>query len=117
MHKVAVMSPDLGPPKCLVCGRGNTADDPDTMDDFWVLDLERDVNWGDPAYICKYCCEKVAEQCGFVDVSAVEDLRLKLRDKIKEVHAAESERDSLKRRMKTIRRGSKALGRVGRKVA
>jgi hypothetical protein len=46
MHKIQRMDPSMGPPNCLICRRGNTPDGPDTMDEFWVLDIERDYNWG-----------------------------------------------------------------------
>jgi len=76
MHKVARMDPSMGPPKCLICNRGNTPDEPDQMSDFWVMDMERDVNWGDPAYLCKYCCEKIAAEVGYVPLENVTQLEI-----------------------------------------
>jgi hypothetical protein len=109
MHKVQRMDPILGPPNCLICNRGNNADDPDTMDDFWVLDMERDVNWGDPAYICKYCCELIAAEVGFVPHETVVQLEEVVKDKNKEIHQIEAERDSLRRRFRSTKLGKKAL--------
>jgi hypothetical protein len=109
MHKIALMDPILGPPNCLTCGRGNTPDDPDTLDDFWVMDLERDVNWGDPAYICKYCCGKIAEACGHVPLSAYEEQEAMVRQHLETIHQVEAERDSLRRRFRVAQTGTKAI--------
>lgn len=109
MHKVQVMDPIIGPPKCLICERGNTPDDPDTLDDFWVMDLERDVNWGDPAYICKYCCQKIAEHCGHVPLEAYEEQQAIVAQHLATIHKVEAERDSLRRRFRVAQTGSKAI--------
>src|SRR5262245_32404660 len=101
MHRVALMNPDIGPPKCLTCGRGNPPDEPDTLDDFWCLDLERDVNWGDPAYICKYCCTQIALDSGFVPVEVSEEKDAIIRAHLETIHRVESERDSIRRRFRT----------------
>lgn len=110
MHKVAVMQ--QAPAKCLLCNRGNIADDPDTMDDMWFLDLERDVNWGDPTYLCKYCCEKVGVMAGLVgmqELSEAQDLNKALR---KRIHQLEADRDVKNRRLEAIGRGKQAVRQV-----
>lgn len=109
MHKIQRMDPAMGPPNCLTCGRGNTPDDPDLIDDFWVLDLERDINWGDPAYICKYCCEQIAAEVGFVPSSVVEQKDALIRQHLETIHDVEAERDSIRRRFRAVRTGRKAL--------
>jgi hypothetical protein len=109
MHKVALMDPVMGPPKCLICNRGNTPDAPDQMNDFWVMDLERDVNWGDPAYICKYCCEDVASQTGYVPQETIDGLESTIRAKNKDIHRLEADLDSLRRRWRAAGLGKKAL--------
>jgi hypothetical protein len=109
MHKIQRMDPAVGPPACLICRRGNTPDDPDTMDDFWVLDIERDYNWGDPAYICKYCADKIARECGNVPLEVVEEKDAVIEQQRKEIHNVEAERDSLRRRIRSITHGKKAL--------
>lgn len=108
MHKVQVMAPELGPPNCLVCRRGNTPDDPDSPQDFWALDLERDVNWGDPAYICKYCCILIGIEAGMVDAEQIADLETKIRDQRKKIHDLQAKLEQRERRLKTIVRGKKA---------
>ena len=117
MHKVELMNPDIGPPKCLTCGRGNTPDEPDTLDDFWVLDLERDVNWGDPAYVCKYCCEKIAGQVGYVPHEIVEEKDAIIAQHLQTIHRVEGERDSIRRRFRAARTGVKAKRSGERQVA
>ena len=117
MHKVARMDPVLGPPNCLTCGRGNTPDDPDSMDDFWAMDLERDVNWGDPAYICKYCCEKVAEHSGYAPLEALEEKDRIIKQHLGTIHKVEAERDSLRRRFRVAQTGSKAIKSTRRQTA
>jgi hypothetical protein len=117
MHKIQVMDPSLGPPKCLICGRGNVPDAPDTVEDFWVLDMERDYNWGDPAYICKYCCEKIAEVCGHVPAEVVEEQEKVIKQHLATIHTVEAERDSLRRRFRTAKAGKKALQSTRKQVA
>ena len=109
MHKVQQMDPLIGPPKCLTCGRGNAPDDGDTLDDFWVMDLERDVNWGDPAYICMYCCAKIAEACGHVPEEVVDEKDAIIAQHLSEIHQLEAERDSLRRRFRLAKTGTKAI--------
>ena len=72
------------------------------MADFWVIDLERDVNWGDPAYLCKYCCEKIAEETGFVDVAAWEECQAIMAGLRKEIHDLEAAADSRQRRLDAL---------------
>lgn len=117
MHKKQVMDPAIGPPNCLTCGRGNSPDEPDTMDEFWVLDLERDVNWGDPVYICKYCCHQIAEFCGFVDLTLLDEQKEIVAQHLRTIHDLEAERDSLRRRFRTAKTGKKALQSGKRAVA
>lgn len=117
MHKIQRMDPLIGPPKCLVCERGNVPDDPDLMDDFFVVDLERDVNWGDPCYICKYCAEKIARMLGFVDAEAVTQLQDVIDGKNDEIHQLGAVVDSQKRRIRAIQHGKKGAKSVKRQMA
>jgi hypothetical protein len=117
MHKIQLMAPELGPPKCLTCGRGNTPDGDDTLDDFWVMDLERDVNWGDPAYICRYCCEKIAQEAGHAPIEVLEEKDEIIRAQRGEIHRVETERDSIRRRFRAVTTGRKALTSAKKQVA
>lgn len=96
MHKVKVM---LDPPNCLICGRGNVVDTPMVEDEFWAIDTERDVNWGDNAYICFACCEKIAELSGYVDAEQVKKLEALISKKNKEVHDLEAKLEIKERRL------------------
>jgi hypothetical protein len=108
MHKIQVMAPELGPPKCLGCGRGNTPDDGDTLDDFWVLDLERDYNWGDPAYLCKYCCRVVAGESGYAPADQIDLLAATIEQKNTEIHDLEARLDAVQQRVQRVLEGKKA---------
>lgn len=108
MHKKQIMDPVYGAPQCLGCGRGNTPDDPDQIDDFWVIDLERDVNWGDPAYLCKYCVQKLLGVAGYVDSEDLESSQREVKQLKKLLHTEKAEHDATRLRLKRIVRGRKA---------
>lgn len=106
MHKVERMT--QLPTTCLVCGRGNTPNDPHSIDEFWAVDLERDVNWGDSTYLCRYCVDELAALAGFVTVGQLgeaADIAEALRQ---ELHEVKAEFDSYRRRARTILAGKKA---------
>ena len=84
------MDPAIGPPTCLTCGRGNVTDAPDQIEDFWVLDLERDVNWGDPAYVCKYCAHKIGLEAGMIDGDLLEAKEQENRVLLQRIHELDS---------------------------
>lgn len=96
MHKVKVM---LSPSNCLICGRGNVVDTPMEEDEFWAIDTERDINWGDNAYICFKCCEDIAGFSGFVPAETVAELERTLAKKNKEVHDLEAKLELKERRL------------------
>lgn len=107
MHKVEIMT--QAPTNCLTCGRGNTVDDPHTMEDFFAIDLERDVNWGDPTYICRYCCDTLAALAGFVTEDQLRE-QMNLNQRLKErLHDTEAQLEEKKRRLNRISRGRRAL--------
>lgn len=107
MHKVSRMTQT--PTTCLTCGRGNTPDDPDTMDEFYAIDLERDVNWGDSTYICKYCCERLAGLVGFVDETTVAEYLNEIAHLGRRIHRLKAALEGKKRRLTAITEGRKAL--------
>lgn len=112
MHKVSRMSQT--PTTCLHCGRGNTPDDPDTMDDFYAIDLERDVNWGDSTYICKYCAAVLAEVAGYVGMATLteqmnENLALKTK-----LHDTQAKLEDRTRRLTAIAEGDKQRAKVNK---
>jgi hypothetical protein len=112
MHRRSRMDPAVGPPACLHCGRGNTPDDPDTIEDFWVLDLERDVNWGDPAYLCKYCAVIVGHEAGMVDEELLAAKENEISTLQRRIHELETVRDSQNRRLRAIQVGRAAVRSV-----
>lgn len=107
MHKVERMTQT--PTQCLYCLRGNTPDEPDTMDEFFAIDLERDVNWGDPTYICKYCCEKIAALAGFVTMDQLQE-EMNINQALKrKVHDLKAKLEERQRRLDQIATGARAL--------
>ena len=114
MHKVQLM--EQTPTQCLHCGRGNTPDDPDTMDDFWAVDLERDVNWGDSTYICKYCCDVLAATAGYVTHEQLLEQQ-QLADNLRaELHDSKAELASYKRRVRVVMAGKKTEKRIRKQI-
>ena len=105
------------PIQCLYCMRGNTPDDPDSMDDFWVLDLERDVNWGDPTYLCKYCCERIAAMTGFVPEEDMREQQNIVRQQLRKIHDLQARLEDRQRRLDQIDVGDRAKARVQKERA
>lgn len=114
MHRLQRMT--TAPLQCLVCFRGNTPDDPDSMDDFWVLDLERDVNWGDPTYLCKYCCEKIAALTGFVPEADFREQANIVRQQLRKIHDLQARLEQRNRRLDQIATGTKAVRRTKKRA-
>lgn len=110
MHKVERMTQH--PATCLHCGRGNTVDGDDTMDDFFAIDLERDVNWGDSTYICMYCVDVMAQTAGFVTLGQLDEQQKVSEHLRQELHSVRAEFDSYRRRVRTMLAGRKAEKRV-----
>lgn len=110
MHKVKRMT--AAPMSCLLCGRGNTPDDPDTMDDLWFLDTERDIDWGDTAYICKYCCDQVGIMAGLVGMQELKEVQEINRRQAKKIHDLEAKLAARDRRLDAISAGRRAVKRT-----
>ena len=88
---------EITPAPCLVCGRGNTPNGDDGTRPTFV-DLERDVNWNDPAIICEDCVVTAAALVGMMSPDDVADLRHQLRNKDQKIHTLNAEIDSLHRK-------------------
>ena len=114
MHKVSRMTQT--PTTCLHCGRGNTPDDPDTLDAFYAIDLERDVNWGDSTYVCCYCCRVVAEIAGYVDMATLQEQMNENEALKRKLHATRSRLEERDRRLEAIGKGRKALKKTQQKA-
>lgn len=115
MHRVQLMTQT--PPSCLHCGRGNMPNDPDTMDDFWVLDLERDVNWGDSTYICKYCVDEIAAISGLVTTAQLDEAQQIIEAMRKKLHNKTSELDQFKEKVRAKLLGDKAAAEIAKATA
>lgn len=107
MHKVKRMT--QAPHQCLTCGRGNVPDDPHTEDDLWFLDLERDVNWGDPTYLCMYCCESIGVMAGLVSMQDLKDAQDVNRAQSRKIHDLQAKLEGKQRRIDLITGGARAV--------
>jgi len=114
MHKVSRMTQT--PTTCLVCGRGNTPDDPDSMDEFFAIDMERDVNWGDSTYVCKYCCAELAELAGYVDMATLQEQMNTSEALKRKLHTKTAQLEERDRRLEAIAEGRKALKKTQKRA-
>jgi len=86
------------------------------MDDFWAVDLERDVNWGDSTYICKYCCDVLAATAGYVTHEQLLEQQ-QLADNLRaELHDSKAELASYKRRVRVVMAGKKTEKRIRKQI-
>jgi hypothetical protein len=84
------------PPNCLICGKGNTPDAEGNVGPF--LDMERDVNWGDPTYLCEDCGTKIGAMFGMVTTTEVEELKAQTQGLKKQLHDEKSRYETFRRR-------------------
>lgn len=99
------------PITCLYCGRGNTPDGHETIDDFWCIDLERDVNWGDSTYLCKYCVEKMAILSGFITMADLAEQQNIVKAQGRKIHDLQAKLEEKTRRLQRINEGRAAVRR------
>jgi hypothetical protein len=78
------------------------------MDDFWAIDLERDVNWGDSTYLCMYCVVEIAAIGGYVNEGELAEMTDNVERLRTEKHELEAEFDAYRTRARTILAGEKA---------
>lgn len=98
---------EITPAPCLVCGRGNTPNGDDHSAPRFV-DLERDVNWNDPAILCEDCSILVGSLIGMLTLDDKRDHDRLIEAKDKEIHRLKTEVDSLHRRYAQRRRPAAA---------
>ena len=94
---------EITPAPCLVCGRGNTPNGDDRQMPRFV-DLERDVNWNDPAVLCEGCAVIVGTLVDMLTPDDKRDHDRVVAKKDKEIHRLNTELDSLHRRYAQRRR-------------
>jgi hypothetical protein len=95
MHKI-----EITPAPCMVCGTGNTPNGDGSRREF--VDLERDVNWNDPAIICGDCLMNASSLIGMASPDTLQTLRRELREKDRELHATKAQMDTMKKRAKKL---------------
>lgn len=91
---------EVTPAPCLICGKGNTPDS--NGDRLKFVDLERDVNWNDPAILCEDCLANAAGLVGMLSKDTLREMKVQLREKDKELHDAKVAMDQMKRRAKRL---------------
>jgi hypothetical protein len=87
------------------------------MDEFFAVDLERDVNWGDSTYVCRYCCAVIAETAGYVNMATLQEQmndNALLKKKLHNTRAKLEQRD---RRLNAITKGATALKKEKKRAA
>lgn len=92
---------ESAPAPCLVCGRGN-AQGSFSEDRPRFLDLERDVNWNDPAILCEDCCMQIGGMIGMLSGEERNALRLEKQNVEAHLHEVQSQADAMKRRAKKL---------------
>ena len=92
------------PPTCLHCGNGNTEQEPKLP----VLDLEREVNWGDSTYICGRCMMVAALLYDFVSPEVHQELTQTIESLKGEKHELKALLEVRERRLQSIVEGRKA---------
>ncbi len=98
---------EIAPAPCLVCGRGNTPNGDDHSAPRFV-DLERDVNWNDPAILCEDCSVRVGTLVDMLTPDDKRDHERLVANKANDVHRLKTELDSLHRRYAQRRRTTAA---------
>jgi len=91
---------EVTPAPCLICGAGNTPDSHGDRRRF--VDLERDVNWNDPAILCEDCLANAAGLVGMLSKDTLREMKVQLREKDKELHDAKVKMDQMQRRAKRL---------------
>lgn len=89
---------EITPAACLICGMGNTPTSDGERRRF--VDLERDVNWNDPAILCEDCLAKAGSLVQMLSKDSLLEMRRELRKRDGEIHELKAEIDGMKRRAK-----------------
>jgi len=66
------------------------------------VDLERDINWNDPAIMCEDCVSRAAGLVGMMSKDSMHTITRQIKDRDERIHDLESQMDSMKRRAKRL---------------
>src|SRR5262245_22291124 len=101
------------PPRCLHCGKGNTGEGDAYSDTGLIplpyLDLEREVNWGDPTYLCGPCVLMAASLYGYIPPEQAQTLEQTITSLRRERHELRATLSERTRRLDSIVKGREAL--------
>jgi hypothetical protein len=98
------------PPKCLHCGAGNVENTAGEVEP--ALDLERDVGWGDPTYICSMCVAQIAALWGYISIDQENDYKREVRRLKQELHDLTSKHAAVMRRIRKVTAGRAAAAQL-----
>jgi hypothetical protein len=98
------------PPKCLHCGAGNVTNTAGEIEP--ALDLERDVGWGDPTYICSQCVAQIAALWGYISIDQEQDYRREIKRLKKELHDLSAKHAGVMRRIRSVTAGRRAAAEL-----
>jgi len=91
---------EVTPAPCMLCGSGNTYDSRGDRRRF--LDMERDVNWNDPAILCEDCGTKVGVLFGLLTPDYIEEVKIDLKKAGQLIHDQQAQMDDMRRRAKRL---------------
>lgn len=98
------------PPKCLHCGAGNIENTAGEVEP--ALDLERDVGWGDPTYICSQCVAQIAALWGYISIDQENDYKREVKRLKKELHELTARHSAVMRRIRQVTAGRAAASKL-----
>lgn len=78
------------PPHCMICGMGNTPDG-ETGEIGPFLDLQREISWGDDAYLCESCASEIGSHFGMITPDEAKELKRAMRRLKKKMHDMEAD--------------------------
>lgn len=95
------------PPRCLHCGAGNVPGADGEVEP--ALDLERDIGWGDPTYLCGSCVSQAAALWGYISEDTAQDYERQIKKLKADLHETKAKFAEQSRRVRRVTEGKKAL--------
>lgn len=106
----------IEPQRCLACGRGGTVPYEDGSVGP-VLDLQAEVGWGDPTYLCQECVARIALLFDYMSPDDVKELEREVSRQKKKNHALKADNEAQARRLSRILKGRKELKKLREEAA
>ena len=77
-----------------------------------AIDLERDYDWGNNAYICSECGHLIATLLGYKDLTTLHKLEAKVESQKEEIKQQKEQLEKQEKQLARIRDGGKAVKEV-----